>query len=272
LPSISKISFIGSGNVATHLARAFFDVGIKIRQIYSLSCINAEQLSKQIDAEYICDMDEFDTDVDLIIFAVKDEVIRELSAQIIRKSPEVKMVHTSGSVGLDVFENALHAGIFYPLQSFSKTKEIDISKVPFLITSENTRFRNELIAFAKLISRNVYEYSDEQRRHLHIAAVFVNNFSNHLFAIAQDYCEKHHLDYQLLMPLIHETIHKIDTISPKDAQTGPAKRNDSEIIQKHLQLLKSEDEHLFRIYSLLTDSILKMYGIPATKEMHTPAH
>ena len=112
---------------------------------------------------------------------------------------------------------------------------------------------------AMQLSSKVYEYTDEQRRHLHIAAVFVNNFSNHLFAIAQDYCEKHQLDYQLLMPLIHETIHKIDTILPKDAQTGPAKRNDTKIIEKHLSQLKTEDEHLYKIYSLLTDSILKMY-------------
>lgn len=245
--------------MATHLAKSFFDAGISIQQIYSLSCINAEELSNKINAEYICDMDEFNTDVDLIIFAVKDEVIKQLSQIIIHKNPNARMVHTSGSVGLDVFENAVHTGILYPLQSFSKTKAIDISKVPFLITSLNERFKNELVQFAKLISKKVYEYTDEQRKHLHIAAVFVNNFSNHLFAIAQDYCEKHHLDYQLLMPLIHETIHKIDTILPKDAQTGPAKRNDSEIIEKHLQLLKNEDEHLYRIYSLLTDSILKMY-------------
>lgn len=168
-------------------------------------------------------------------------------------------MHTSGSVGLDVFNTAENTGILYPLQSFSKTKKIDLSVVPFLITSNNAVFKNELIDLAKLLSTKVYEYTDEQRKHLHIAAVFVNNFSNHLFAIAQEYCEKHQLDYQLLMPLIHETITKIDTILPKDAQTGPAKRNDLDIIEKHLAILQKEDEHLFLIYKLLTDSILKMY-------------
>ena len=116
-----------------------------------------------------------------------------------------------------------------------------------------------MVELAHDLSNTVYLVSSEERLILHIAAVFVNNFSNHLFAIAQDYCEKHQLDYQLLMPLIHETIHKIDTIPPKDAQTGPARRKDMEIIDKHLHLLKEEDEHLHRIYSLLTDSILKMY-------------
>ena len=106
----------------------------------------------------------------------------------------------------------------------------------------------------------MYEYTDEQRKHLHIAAVFVNNFSNHLFALAQDYCEKHQIDYQLLMPLIHETISKIDTILPKQAQTGPARRNDHEIIEKHLQLLQDEDVYLYNIYKLLNGSILKMYS------------
>ncbi len=257
--SIKKISFIGSGNVATHFAKAFSKKGIVVQQVYSQTCDNSETLAWQSNSIYICDLDELNLEVDLLIFAVKDEVIKSLSQYILSKKPTIRMVHTSGSVGLDVFDNAANTGIFYPLQSFSKTKKIDISDVPFLITSNNDLFKNELIEFAKLLSNKVYEYTDEQRKHLHIAAVFVNNFSNHLFATAQSYCEKHQLDYHLLMPLIHETIHKIDTISPKDAQTGPAKRRDMEILDKHLMLLKKEDEHLHHIYSLLSDSILKMY-------------
>lgn len=258
--AIKKISFIGSGNVATHLAKAFSRNGVVVHQIYSQTCDNSEVLAWQSNSVYTCDLDELDMNVDLFIFAVKDDVIKQLSKFILNKNPTAKVVHTSGSVGLDVFDNAQNTGIFYPLQSFSKTKKIDISAVPFLITSHNEVFKNELIEFAKLLSTKVYEYTDEQRKHLHIAAVFVNNFSNHLFAIAQDYCEKHQIDYQLLMPLIHETITKIDTILPKQAQTGPARRNDNEIIQKHLQLLQAEDVNLFHIYQFLTDSILKMYS------------
>ena len=257
---IHKISFIGSGNVATHLAKVFSKKGIVVQQIYSQTCDNSETLAWQSNSIYTCDLEELNLDVDLLIFAVKDEVIKTLSHYVLQKKPDMKIVHTSGSVGLDVFESAPNTGIFYPLQSFSKTKKIDLSEVPFLITSHNVEFKKELINLAKLLSNQVYEYSDEQRKHLHIAAVFVNNFSNHLFAIAQDYCEKHQLDYQLLMPLIHETITKIDSILPKDAQTGPARRNDKEIIQKHLDLLQKEDEHLFHIYRLLTASILKMYN------------
>lgn len=257
--SIKKISFIGSGNVATHLAKAFSKKGITVTQIYSQTCDNSETLAWQSNSKYICDLEELDLNVDLLIFAVKDDVIKELASKILAKNPTIKVVHTSGSVGLDVFGDAQNCGIFYPLQSFSKTKKIAIDEVPFLITSNNSELKNELISFAKIISNKVYEYTDEQRKHLHIAAVFVNNFSNHLFALAQDYCEKHQLDYQLLMPLIHETITKIDTILPKDAQTGPAKRNDTDIIKKHLQLLQTEDATMFNIYKLLTDSILKMY-------------
>lgn len=258
--TLKKISFIGSGNVATHLAKAFSKNGIIVHQIYSQTCDNSEVLAWQSNSVYTCNLDELDMNVDLFIFAVKDDVIKELSKFILQKNPQAKVVHTSGSVGIDVFDNAENAGIFYPLQSFSKTKKIDISAVPFLITSENISFKNELIALAKLLSEKVYEYTDEQRKHLHIAAVFVNNFSNHLFALAQDYCEKHQIDYQLLMPLIHETISKIDTILPKQAQTGPARRNDHEIIEKHSSILKNEDEKLFSIYKILTDSILKMYN------------
>ncbi|HMV13735.1 MAG TPA: DUF2520 domain-containing protein [Chitinophagales bacterium] len=258
--AIQNISFIGSGNVATHLAKAFAKKGITVKQIYSQSCDNSETLAWQSNSIYTCDLEELDLSVDLLIFAVKDDVIKTLSQYILKKKPDMKMVHTSGSVGLDVFENATNTGIFYPLQSFSKTKKIDIEAVPFLITSNNDVFKNELMSLAKLLSDKVYEYTDEQRKHLHIAAVFVNNFSNHLFAIAQNYCEKHQLDYQLLMPLIHETITKIDSILPKDAQTGPARRNDVEIIDKHLTMLKEEDSQLFQIYQLLTNSILKMYS------------
>ncbi len=259
--SIQKISFIGSGNVATHLAQAFYKAGIQIHQVYSMSCSNAEQLSSKISAEYICDIERLDTNVDLIVFAVKDEVIKDLSEYVIRKNPLVKMVHTSGSIGLDVFEGALNAGIFYPLQSFSKSKEMDISKVPFLITTQNTLLRNDLIVLAETISSKVYVYSEDQLKHLHIAAVLVNNFSNHLFALAQDYCNKHQLDYQLLLPLIQETIHKIEQFAPIDAQTGPARRGDYTIIENHLKTLSEEEESLHKIYKLFSDSILNMYQL-----------
>ncbi|MBK8351522.1 MAG: DUF2520 domain-containing protein [Saprospirales bacterium] len=256
---IQKIAFIGSGNVATHLAKAFSKKGITVTQIYSQTCDNSETLAWQSNSKYICDLEELDLNVDLLIFAVKDDVIKELASKILAKSPTIKVVHTSGSVGLDVFDNAQNCGIFYPLQSFSKTKKIAIDEVPFLITSNNVELKNELISFARIISNKVYEYTDEQRKHLHIAAVFVNNFSNHLFALAQDYCEKHQLDYQLLMPLSHETILKLIPFYQKDAQTGPAKRNDNDIIDKHLKVLKNEDDKLFEIYKMLTDSILQMY-------------
>ncbi len=256
---INKISFIGSGNVATHLAKAFSKTGITVQQIYSQTCDNSEILAWQSNSLYICDLEELNLDVDLLIFAVKDEVIKTLSHYILNKKPDMKMVHTSGTVGLDVFESAPNVGIFYPLQSFSKSKKLELNNVPFLITSNNFTFKEELKNLARLLSDKVYEYTDEQRKHLHIAAVFVNNFANHLFALAQDYCDLHHLDYQLLLPLIRETTNKIDALSPRDAQTGPAKRKDQEVIEKHLELLHTEDEHLFRIYREMTDSILKMY-------------
>lgn len=260
MANIQKVSFIGSGNVATHLAKALSKKGIIVQQIYSQTCDNSEILAWQSNAIYICDLDELNLDVDLLIFAVKDDVIKTLSQYILQKKPAIKLVHTSGSVGLDVFENAINSGILYPLQSFSKTKYLDVTEVPFLITATNEAFKNELKQFASLLSNKVYEYTDEQRRHLHIAAVLVNNFANHLFALAQSYCEKHQLDYQLLLPLIRETIQKIDSLPPHDAQTGPAIRKDEEIINKHLDLLKTEDEHLFQIYLSMTNSILKMYS------------
>ena len=145
---IRSISFIGSGNVATHLAKAFAKKGVIIQQIYSQTCDNSEILAWQSNAVYTCNLDELNLDVDLLIFAVKDEAIKTLSQYILQKKPDLKMVHTSGSVGLDVFENAQNVGIVYPLQSFSKTKKINIDEVPFLITSNNQSFKNELKTLA----------------------------------------------------------------------------------------------------------------------------
>lgn len=257
--SIRKVSFIGSGNVATHLAKALHKRGVEIGQIFSQQCDNSEVLAWQSNAKYICDLEELNTEVDLLIFAIKDEAIRQVAQFVYEKNPTVKVVHTSGSVSLEVFNGFENSGIFYPLQSFSKSKKIDIQEVPILITANNPVFKDDLMGFARLISDRIYEYTDEQRKHLHVAAVFVNNFSNHLFAIAQEYCNRHQLEFEMLLPLIRETIHKIDTLPPKDAQTGPAKRNDKEIIEKHIALLQAEDPQLAVVYRTLSDSIMKMY-------------
>jgi predicted short-subunit dehydrogenase-like oxidoreductase (DUF2520 family) len=144
------------------------------------------------------------------------------------------------------------------LQTFSKTVPVDFTELPIGVTSNNMEFQQALFDLASSVTTKPFHISDDERKHLHIAAVLVNNFANHLFALGQKYCEDNQLDFELLKPLIHQTINKIDMIKPIDAQTGPAKRGDKRIMENHLALL-NDDKHLKAIYKALTESILKMY-------------
>ncbi len=259
---LKTATFIGSGNVATHLAQALFHKGIEIKQVCSRLMENASVLAIKVDAQPIDHIDNINEDVDIIFCCTKDELIGKISKRIARKKKIKSIVHTSGTVGLEVFaefENKFEAvGIFYPLQTFSKLNAVDFSEIPIGITTKNHFFEAELINLASKITQRTFVINDEDRQHLHLSAVLVNNFVNHLFAIAQQYCKDHQLDFNLLKPLIHQTINKIDVVPAIDAQTGPAKRKDFNIIDKHLSML---DKNVLtkNIYQSLTESILKMY-------------
>lgn len=256
------ISFIGSGNVATHLAREFHRKGFVIIEICSRLMENAVILANQVGARPLDQLDDLDAEADIIFCCTKDELIGKIARRLTEHRPVRRIVHTSGTVGLEAFEPFAStigsSGIFYPLQTFSKTVPVDFSELPVGVTSGNPGFQRDLFELAASITNRPFHISDDERKHLHIAAVLVNNFANHLFALGQKYCEDNHLDFELLKPLIHQTINKIDVIKPVDAQTGPAKRGDTRIIQNHLAML-DDDAQLKAIYKALTDSILKMY-------------
>lgn len=262
MQEIRTATFIGSGNVATHLAQVLYSHGIIIRQICSRLMENATTLALKVNAEPIDHIENLKEDVDIIFCCTKDDLIQKISTRIAQTKRIKSIVHTSGTVGLEVF-NSIQSkfeavGIFYPLQTFSKFSEVDFKPIPIGITTINKEFEQALISIANKITEKAFVISDADRQHLHLSAVLVNNFVNHLFAIAQHYCHEHHLDFNLLKPLINNTISKIDIIPPIDAQTGPAKRKDFEIINKHLSML--DNDHLTKsIYQALTDSILKMY-------------
>lgn len=250
-----KVVIIGSGNVAQHLIAAFQNAKIQgseieLVQVYSRQ---TESVSYLIDLKQITnDLDTL-AEADLYIICVSDDVIAALSSQLPFKNRLV--VHTSGSVSLNVLNENNRKGVFYPLQTFTKNKPVDFKIIPICLESENASDYQLLDKVAKSISEKVFAINSEQRKALHVSAVFVNNFTNHLYQIGQEICQEHQVPFEILKPLIAETANKIMILSPEEAQTGPAKRNDTATIEAHEAFL-SQANHL-NIYKTLTQSILK---------------
>lgn len=244
-----RITLIGSGNVAQHLIKAFAKSEVvEIVQVFSRK---KETLASLIDFDKIVNDYESLKEADLYIIAVSDKAISEVSKQLPFQNRVV--VHTSGAASLDVLDPKNRKGVFYPLQTFSKNKEIDFSIIPMCLEAENTFDFRVLETVAKSISNAVFAINSDQRKALHVAAVFVNNFTNHLYQIGQEICDEHKVPFEVLKPLIQETAEKINTLTPIDAQTGPAKRHDSITIDAHLEYLSNENQK--NIYKILTQSI-----------------
>ncbi|MEP7095723.1 MAG: DUF2520 domain-containing protein, partial [Flavobacterium sp.] len=190
-------------------------------------------------------------EADLYVIAITDDVISKVSEQLPFQNQLV--VHTSGTSSIDILNSKNRRGVFYPLQTFSKNKAIDFSIIPICLEAENQSDYAILEIIAKSISKAVFPISSEQRKALHVSAVFVNNFTNYLYQIGQEICEEHQVPFEILKPLIQETSEKINTLNPIDAQTGPAKRNDTNTIEAHLAYLTNENQK--NIYKILTQSI-----------------
>ena len=244
-----SISIIGSGNVAQHLISAFLQVeNIELKQVIARQ---KSSLTHLLDSQkIITDYHELQP-TDLIIIAVTDNVIAEVSEQIPLKNQLV--VHTSGSMAMQVL-NAERKGVFYPLQTFSKSKEVDFKTIPLCLEAENDNDYKLLETVAQSISDVVYKVDSEQRKALHVAAVFVSNFVNHLYQMGFEICIENHLPFDILKPLIQETANKILWLSPREAQTGPARRGDTLTINSQLSFLTDENQK--EIYKLLTKSII----------------
>lgn len=244
-----KIVIIGSGNVAQHLIKAFSKSKfIELVQVFS---------RKKETLENILHSDKITTDfarlkeADLYIISVTDDAINEVSKQIPFQNKFV--VHTSGTSSIDSLDMKNHRGVFYPLQTFSKNKAVDFSVIPICLEADNQDDYTILETVAQCISDSVFQINSEQRKALHVSAVFVNNFTNHLYQIGQEICAENQVPFEILKPLILETAEKIKTLTPVDAQTGPAKRNDSNTIEAHLEYLTNENQK--KIYKILTQSI-----------------
>jgi len=245
-----SISIIGSGNVAQHLISAFTKAQeVEIKQVLVRQ---KSSLPHLLDSnKIISDYSQLQK-ADIILIAVSDNAISEVSNQIPFENQLV--VHTSGSISIESLNNKNRKGVFYPLQTFSKSKAVDFKIIPICLEAQNPKDYKMLEATAKTISEVIYAVNSEQRRALHVAAVFVSNFVNHLYQMGNEICFENNLPFDILKPLIQETANKILTLSPKEAQTGPAQRKDTQTINAHLSFLSDENQK--EIYKLLTKSII----------------
>lgn len=254
--SIKKVSFIGSGNVASHLAAVLKSIGIEIVEVYSARPENAQKFADKFNCSLAKSIAGLNKNIDLLIISVPDSRIKEVSLQIAES--EILVVHTSGITEMEVLDSRKRFGVFYPLQTFSKKRVVDMSEVPFCIEAHNKNDFDILMDLASKISKNVNEVNSSQRKVLHLTAVMVNNFSNHMYHLAHEILENNRLSFNLLLPLIHETALKVKDVHPAEAQTGPARRNDISTMQEHMKMLIDFPEYQ-EIYKLLSEQILKKY-------------
>lgn len=252
-----KISIIGAGNVGFHLAQRLYTCGHKICQIYSRTQKKATDLAQRCNAHAINNLNQLSSEAEIYIIAIKDDGVKTLAEEIKLLNKYNKIIaHTSGSVPSTVFEKHFdNYGIFYPLQTFSIQKNIDFEKLPFCIYGNKPEIQSRLITLAKSICPNVYPIDDYQRSILHVTAVIVNNFSNYLFSMADQICNDQNVPFDILKPLINETVQKIMQLPPKDVQTGPAARGDNNTINKHMDFLEQYPDYQF-IYKTMSEQIL----------------
>ena len=248
------INIIGAGNMAYQLTQAFHDhPEVQLQQLY-----NRSELSPEFDAFEIEKTHHLSTlrPADVCIIAVKDEAIAGISKKLPFENQLV--VHTSGNTSIEAIDSKNRRGVFYPLQTMNKQTIVDFTKVPFCLEAENTNDFCLLQRLASLLSTKIYTLNSYQRRVLHLAAVFMNNFSNHLVYISQQICKENEVPFEILQPLLAETFVKLQNTSAYDAQTGPARRNDFLTITNHLAML--DNNNYKEIYNIITKSIINTYG------------
>ena len=252
-----NIVLLGSGNLATHLGRAFKMAGQSIVQVWSPTIAHARELADTLAAEAISDMYDLNRSADIYIIAVKDETIRTVASEL--KVSDKLIIHTSGSTALEsIADFSSMTGVFYPLQTFSKTKAVDFRQIPIVIEGNTPEVTLLIRSIADRLSEKVIELNSVQRKTLHVAAVIACNFTNHLFALSQELLEGQKLDFNLLRPLIAETSDKIQLDDPLNVQTGPAIRYDQTTINAHLEILHNNPE-LMDLYKKLSQSIVNLH-------------
>ncbi len=257
-----RIVLIGAGNLATNLGVALKAIDCNIVQVYSRTMASAQTLADMIkdgSADGNCDFtDEISNispDADVYIVSIKDSALAELSDEITAINPMALWVHTAGSMPMDIF-STLRRGVFYPMQTFSKSELVTFKEIPVFVEASNDEDSALLHSIANAMSDKVYELDSAQRKHLHLAAVFCCNFVNHCCTLSADVLSDIGVPFDVMLPLIDRTAEKLHTMSPIDAQTGPAVRYDSNVMEAQMSLLSARPD-LQHIYRVMSDSIHK---------------
>jgi predicted short-subunit dehydrogenase-like oxidoreductase (DUF2520 family) len=253
-----KISFIGAGKLAGALCMELYNTGFHINKIISKNGKTASILAKMCKATWSTEL-VINDNTDIVIVAVPDHKLEQILQKLVCND-EIVVAHTAGSIGLEVFHDKFkHSGVIYPLMTFSEGRKVDFSQIPFFIEASDKYAGSVFESIANTISKSVSYTNSEKRRMIHLAAVFVSNFTNHMLTEGKEIAVKAGFPFDVLLPLINETIKKAGELGPENAQTGPAVRNDIITIEKHLELLSFSPE-LRNIYNEITNSIIKRYN------------
>ena len=250
-----KVILIGAGNLATNLGKSLLQAGHDIVQVYSHTQKSASALAALAGGAPTNDLNAIRNDADIYILSVKDSVLADLIPQVCKGKENKIFVHTAGSMPMSLFEGmALHYGVLYPMQTFSKEKNVEFKDIPCFIEGNDDYTLNNLDEFVHTIASKVYQLSSEERQYLHLSAVFASNFVNHCYELSSEILAKHGLPFDVMFPLIDETARKVHMLAPSKAQTGPAVRYDENIIRKQSMMLK-DDPILKDIYDRMSLSI-----------------
>lgn len=256
---ISNLSvvLIGAGNVAWHYGHLLKSKGYTIKQIINRSDEPGRKLATELNTSFCHSFDAAIEDSDLVILTISDSFIPEVVEKI--NCGNAMVVHTAGSVPMSILKKYMNYGVLYPFQTLTKGVSVNFDKVPICIEASDQENLDSLKLLAGTLSKFVRIVNSEQRKKLHLAGIFLNNFNNYLITLATDYLKKNQLDQDLIMPLLEETFKKVSQLSPDKAQTGPARRNNQAVIDEHLNMLKDEPE-LKDLYSLISASIIAYYN------------
>lgn len=257
-----KVTLIGAGNLATQLGKSLKKAGVIISQVYSRTEDSARTLGELLEAEWLTDIKALRDEADIYIFSVKDSVLCELISEVCKGRGDKLFLHTAGSMAMSCFEGkALHYGVFYPMQTFSKTKDVDFERIPVFIEGNSIETEDVIRSLANKLSQRVIRLSSADRKYLHLAAVWACNFTNYCYTVASDILGEHGIPFDVMLPLINETTEKIQKISPKEAQTGPAARGDRNVMSKQLELMNGKED-LQELYQMLSRGINPLVDNP----------
>lgn len=252
-----KIVILGAGNVATHLTKALIKEGFDVRQVFSRTIQSARELGIKTGVHFTNNLAELYKEADIYIFALSDTAIEKLASRI-EFEHDPLLLHTAGSVSIDVLKNSSkNYGVLYPLQTFSKARELDFKKVPLCVDANTKHNLKEVSYIANTLSDNSRVMGEDERKKIHLAAVFACNFTNYMYAQAEDILKQDDIDFSIIKPLIEETAAKVQDLSPAKAQTGPAIRNDKATMNKHKELLDNFNE-LKKMYTFISNNISKL--------------